>query len=227
MTIEVDCTVSPTTVTDTQKTNIKSSSTLRLEPATVSDVEQLTDVWYAAFGPTLDGMFPNTPAVRQWWNDAHRNDILNKPFQRYVKVTDTAGDGKPIAWAKWDFSTAAERGPRFPPWHEECDKDLCSRFFGTLETERERLLGGKKNYYLDMLATRPEHERRGAGSMLVQWGCDVADKDGVPAYIDASKAGAPLYKRFGFEDRTEPGMGFPDIVSMVREPKPRDQGKKE
>lgn len=76
-----------------------------------------------------------------------------------------------------------------------------------------------------MLATRPEHERRGAGSMLVQWGCDIADENGVPAYIDASKAGAPLYKKFGFEDRTEPGLGFPGIASMVREPRARNQEK--
>lgn len=73
-----------------------------------------------------------------------------------------------------------------------------------------------------MLATRPEHKRRGAGSMLVQWGCDIADKDGVPAYIDASKAGAPLYKKFGFEDKNEPGMGFPDIAPMLRGPRLRN-----
>lgn len=146
MTVEAGSVASPTTGINTPKNNIKSSSTLRLEPATVSDVEQLVDVWYAAFGPTLDELFPDTPGVRQWWRDAHRNDILNKHFQRYVKVIDAAGDGKPIAWAKWDFSTAAERGRRFPPWHEDCDTELCNRFFDTLETERERLLGGKKNY---------------------------------------------------------------------------------
>ncbi|KAJ9203786.1 hypothetical protein DTO164E3_2140 [Paecilomyces variotii] len=207
------------------KSTVTSSSTLRVEHATVSDVEELTDIWYASFGSSLGNMFPDTPAVRQWWNDAHRDDILNKPFQHYLKVIDTASDGKIIAYAKWDFSVPAERGSRFPPWHEECDKELCSRLFDALETERERLLGGKKNYYLDMLATRPEHERRGAGSMLVQWGCDIADENGVPAYIDASKAGAPLYKKFGFEDRTEPGLGFPGIASMVREPRARNQEK--
>lgn len=128
------------------KSTATSSSTLRVEHATVSDVEELTDIWYASFGSSLGNMFPDTPAVRQWWNDAHRDDILNKPFQHYLKVIDTASDGKIIAYAKWDFSVPAERGSRFPPWHEECDKELCSRLFDALETERERLLGGKKNY---------------------------------------------------------------------------------
>ena len=49
---------------------------------------------------------------------------------------------------------------------------------------------------LDTLAAHPDYQRRGAGSMLLQWGCDMADKDGVALYVDASKAGAPLYQRF-------------------------------
>lgn len=54
--------------------------------------------------------------------------------------------------------------------------------------------------------------------MLVKWGCDLADKDGVSAYVDASKSGAPLYERFGFVDRSLPGQG--DIASMGRFLKP-------
>ena len=50
--------------------------------------------------------------------------------------------------------------------------------------------------------------------MLVKWGCDVADRDGVAAYLDASKAGALLYKRHGFVDESLPDAG--DVASMVR-----------
>lgn len=50
--------------------------------------------------------------------------------------------------------------------------------------------------------------------MLLKWGCDMADKDGVSAYLDASKAGAPLYKKFGFVDESEPNAG--DVASMAR-----------
>lgn len=50
--------------------------------------------------------------------------------------------------------------------------------------------------------------------MLVKWGCDLADQNGVGAYVDASKYGAPLYTRFGFLDESEPGSG--NIASMTR-----------
>lgn len=36
--------------------------------------------------------------------------------------------------------------------------------------------------------------------MLVRWGCELVDQNDVAAYVDASKAGAPLYQRFGFVD---------------------------
>lgn len=66
---------------------------------------------------------------------------------------------------------------------------------------------------LDTLGTHPDYQRRGAGSMLVQWGCDLADKDGVAAYVDASKEGASLYQRHGFVDFSLPGA---EVASMAR-----------
>jgi len=50
--------------------------------------------------------------------------------------------------------------------------------------------------------------------MLVKWGCDLADENGVGAYVDASKAGAPLYEKFGFVDESEPNAG--EVASMAR-----------
>lgn len=50
--------------------------------------------------------------------------------------------------------------------------------------------------------------------MLLKWGCDLADENGVGLYVDASKAGAPLYQKFGFVDESGPnGVG---VASMAR-----------
>lgn len=66
-----------------------------------------------------------------------------------------------------------------------------------------------------MLGTHPDYRKRGAGSMLVQWGCDLADREGAAAYLDASKAGAPLYEKFGFVDHSPPGSESL-VASMAR-----------
>jgi predicted N-acetyltransferase YhbS len=68
---------------------------------------------------------------------------------------------------------------------------------------------------LDMLCTHPEYRCRGAGSMLVRWGCEIADLEGAGAYIDASKAGAPLYAKQGFVDRSDPASES-EIAPMTR-----------
>lgn len=55
--------------------------------------------------------------------------------------------------------------------------------------------------------------------MLVAQGCKEADRDQIPAYVDASADGAPLYARYGFQDRTIHGIEAQGITSMVRDPK--------
>ncbi|KAH6665359.1 acyl-CoA N-acyltransferase [Plectosphaerella plurivora] len=197
-------------------------STFRLEHTSVEDVPALTELWYAAFtAPYIRELWPDTPGVRQWWNDTHRHDFLTKPFQRYVKIIDTEtldDQGKPrlVAWAKWDLAMPDERGERYPAWHEDQAAEKVDAVMGTLEKNRRRVMGAQKHYYLDTLATHPDYHRRGAASMLIKWGCDLADKDGVGAYVDASKAGAPLYARFGFVDASEPNGG--SIAPMSRQP---------
>jgi GNAT superfamily N-acetyltransferase len=51
-----------------------------------------------------------------------------------------------------------------------------------------------------MLSTHPDHERRGAGSMLVKWGTDIADSLGMKAFVQGSRVGKPLYESHGFVD---------------------------
>ena len=51
-----------------------------------------------------------------------------------------------------------------------------------------------------MMATRSEHQGRGAGGLLMRWGIDRADAAGVECYSSASEAGRHVYERFGFEE---------------------------
>lgn len=47
--------------------------------------------------------------------------------------------------------------------------------------------------------TKEKRRHRGAGTLLVKWGLEQAQKDKVPAYVEASTDGAPLYAKCGFE----------------------------
>ena len=52
---------------------------------------------------------------------------------------------------------------------------------------------------LDYLATAPEYQRRGIGTMLLGAGLEVADAYGLKTYVTSSVAGAKLYQTHGFE----------------------------
>ncbi|KNG90543.1 hypothetical protein ANOM_001504 [Aspergillus nomiae NRRL 13137] len=196
-----------------------SGSPLRLEHATLEDVPELIDVWYDAFNtPEMLAIWPNTPGVRQWWDQANRHDMLHKPLEKYLKVVDTR-NGRIAAYAKWSLQTAEERGPRFPAWHPEMNPERNDAFVGNMEAGRARLVGGKKNFYLDMLCTHTDYQKMGAARMLIGWGCQMADQEGVLAYLDASTQGRPIYEKFGFEDRSDSISAAAGLASMIREPR--------
>lgn len=53
---------------------------------------------------------------------------------------------------------------------------------------------------LDILVTHPNFAGRGAGSKLLGWGVEQADKNGVTLALESTPAGLSLYKRFGFRE---------------------------
>ena len=53
---------------------------------------------------------------------------------------------------------------------------------------------------LQILITDPAHGRRGAGGLLIKWGVDEARKYKLPLYVESSRKGHELYKRYGFRD---------------------------
>lgn len=64
---------------------------------------------------------------------------------------------------------------------------------------------------LNILACKTARHRSGAGSALLRWGTEKADREGKPAYLEASPTGYPLYRRFGFED-----LGVHDLAVSER-----------
>jgi hypothetical protein len=74
----------------------------------------------------------------------------------------------------------------------------------------------------------PQAQRRGAASLLLQWGVERAAHDKLPIFLCAEPQGYALYKRHGFVDiegqtiriplKDYGGEGDWIIVPMVKEP---------
>lgn len=72
---------------------------------------------------------------------------------------------------------------------------------------------------LEFIQTAQNYKRRGAGSLMMQYGCDLANNDGLEVYVDSSMDGYPKYLKYGFVLKAEEAMpgGFGYIERyMVR-----------
>lgn len=88
----------------------------------------------------------------------------------------------------------------------------------------ERLRPAAPHFYLAYLGTDPDHQGEGLGAAALTPILDRCDRDGLPAYLEASKpALVPFYRRYGFEVVREIRLpAGPTVWSMWREPQRPD-----
>ncbi|GAW24625.1 hypothetical protein ANO14919_142160 [Xylariales sp. No.14919] len=130
------------------------------------------------------------------------------------------GKGTDVA----DGKTSGKSYALGPP--EGSNIPLFQHFFdGIVSMEKKHRAGDK--LALTHICTRHSYHGRGIGSALLRSVLDLADREGLQAYLEATGAGAPLYRKLGFEDvdklefdRTEVGCDTPATLwIMVREPR--------
>ncbi|KAM5434744.1 hypothetical protein MferCBS31731_006516 [Microsporum ferrugineum] len=199
--------------------------TLSVHPATAEDIPRILDIqsaslkqsgFFRACGEISnpggfqahDQKYPE-PLRRELQTKRFIYLMQNDPGFHLLKCVDETGEI--LAFAKWNIYVG---GPEaLERWREQVKtgEDMIVpeganvegyRYcMGKLFENRKLFFGeeGKENCVLALLATDPAHERRGAGTLLVNWGCDIADKHGVEAYLEASQKGYPVYARRGFE----------------------------
>jgi ribosomal protein S18 acetylase RimI-like enzyme len=225
---------------------------LKLLPAEPGDLPRIVELENESFAdsPLTPILFPNGKS--QGSQSAYIETLLlqwqDNSASRHVKVIDTDLNDKIIAFARWfifvgDDVKFIKTDPNERHHAPGSNEEAVNEFFGGLLKIRIRILGRTPHCcefaeqmlvallighltVLSALCTSPQHQRRGAGTMLTKWGCDIAQKYGVPAYLEASPAGLPLYKKAGFQevdkfvfDLEKYGVvGSRTNVSMIKHP---------
>ena len=210
---------------------------------------QLEDASFAD-SPLTPILFPNGKSPES--QDACVETLLQQwqdnTSCRHVKVIDSDLNDKIIAFARWyifvgDDVKFIKTDPAERNSTPGSNQAAAGEFFGGLQKIRARLLGKSPHccksrpsagpmrpdanlVVLSTLCTDPQHQRRGAGAMLIKWGCDIAQQHGVPAFLEASPAGLSVYKKSGFQEveRFEMhlekygGVGSRVNVQMIKHP---------
>lgn len=207
-----------------------------------SDLPAFQHISNAAFSTGIASKLcphPITPEKFAQQVEKQRHSLLHDKGVHYLKIIDTditshPETGQLIAGAKWRINLEerseeeVESSLPKPPEGEmaqERGSGLAEREFITyLANSRREWMGGRPFFFLHLLITHPAHRRRGAGSMLIDWGLKQADVAGLPTYLEASPMGLPLYERWGFEPRKKTvfeldrygGKGVEVNTAMIR-----------
>ena len=74
------------------------------------------------------------------------------------------------------------------------------------------------HWYLGLIAVDPAYRGCGVGTKLMEYGLEIADQEGLPAYLESTNAAnLSIYRRFGFQQLAEVGVGSsPNRFPMLR-----------
>ncbi|KAF2746991.1 acyl-CoA N-acyltransferase [Sporormia fimetaria CBS 119925] len=188
-------------------------SDLHLRPATKDDLDDLTEVARAGFpdDPEFDYRFPyrhEYPGDNYKWIRKEYEEYLDQPEKYAVLVVtaptlvDSGHCDRVIALAVWDISicTPHRGGDLGIDVRRDVNREHFKEFEKSLGRAFQYYFGayGARQYHLWLLTTHPGFRRRGAGTMLCQWGMSEAAKRGYKATVLASPMGTKLYEHLGY-----------------------------
>ncbi|KAL6710426.1 hypothetical protein ACN47E_009372 [Coniothyrium glycines] len=218
---------------------------LELRPMTAADAESWMRIREEAYaGPTHSLLFTRSLIKASLQARARdREPEIGGPRMWHWKVVDTElppssdepddNNGRNIAIAVWSLHNVPKREGEADPVlvhapPAEVRLDALKSKIGPMRVVRDEIMGTEKPFLmLNMFATLPEHQGRGAGTMLITWGLEKADEEGLVIYLDSSEAARPIYEKKGFKvardmwwDRVPwGGEGRSWTGSMLRQPR--------
>jgi GNAT superfamily N-acetyltransferase len=194
---------------------------LQICPLELQDFDEL--VSHAALYPAGDDLVaPPTPlccivttkeeaqARLIFHFNKQRSRFLSDPSVRYMKVIDSANKNSIISIARWHFYPNGYDFDNQIHWetHNLIPGQSIPRGFNiplhnhiltTRDAARALWLPANLPCWILMhMVTLPSHRGKGAAGLLIKWGIAQAEKDQIPAYLEAGVMGRPIYERCGF-----------------------------
>ena len=184
---------------------------LKVLPATEADVPRLMEIQFAAFADSpwdhmINETENNTPTTRQAAGNRLLNHMRTTPYAHVCKCVDTRS-AEIVGSCIWDLHAEQRSKAEVAQDHDmlsmawEQDEEKRKRAYavtGMVMEGRRRTMENRPYGLLMYMCVDPKYQRRGAGSLLVRWGLDRCEELGIPAFLEASEYGAPMYDKLGY-----------------------------
>jgi len=173
-----------------------------IRPSSSTDLRQLAVSGWQAFAddPVVRWFFPDDDDYRASGHDMFGWVLRRGHALSAVWCTD---DG--VAFARWTPPGRPEPSPEaIGPEDDRLDPDWRAARYAAYGRFSEANTPVESHWYLNMLATHPDWQRRGLGAQLMSVVFELADADGLGCYLETeTEANVAYYRRHGFEVRTE------------------------
>ncbi|MFV0307387.1 MAG: GNAT family N-acetyltransferase, partial [Desertimonas sp.] len=184
-----------------------------------------------AVAVTATRAFVDDPVMRWIFPDdvdyAHAHPVLARQLARRWLATDSL-------WCTDDVAALAGWIPPGRPDTKPVDDDPPTadvehpawrlERFAAIGTAFTANTPAEPHWYLNLLATHPDWQRRGLGATLMAAVFDIADADGVACYLETETVeNVAYYRHHGFEVRTEWDLATAEVAGphmwgMLRPP---------
>jgi GNAT superfamily N-acetyltransferase len=196
---------------------------MRLRPAKPSDEPAIVEICARAFmeedlfGRVIHpyrAQYPND--VQIFWHEWVRNDWANPRNNIIVAVTTTEAEQEKVIgaaiWQRQGEDPGAQKV--IAGWTDPGTfPALLSTHNRALDPSKKTILveaapytkhywagSSATNWYLALCCVDPDVQGRGAGRVLVRWGLNRAEEEGVRASVTASEGSDEFYMKCGFDE---------------------------
>ncbi len=206
--------------TTLERTAVPAATVDVTKATTAEDIQAIGGTLGRAFyaDPVLAWTFPD--ALRRWRNLPGVFELYAQAFARHGETYMTAGSTGAALWLPPATPLLDEsEEDAFAEQVAEragADADRLSELMALLDEHHPP----GRYYVLQLLAVEPQWQGQGIGSALLDTVLRRCDRDGVPAYLEAtSELNAALYERHGFDVTAEiPLPDGPSLFAMWRDP---------
>ena len=175
----------------------------------------------SALVESLTAVFHHDPVFMWWVPDPQRRpQILRSFFEVVIDVNQPhdelyVTEPDPVSVAVWvppGCQPSGDAAEQMVRWMIDAAAETADRLVAVLE-RMDQVHPHDPHAYLFFLATLPQWQSRGIGSAVMRKVLDRCDRDGIPAYLEASNVDSRrLYLRHGFQVTGE--IRLPDGPSM-------------
>jgi len=221
---------------------------ITIRPLTRADLPAITDVYIASFGPTewhesfLPGRALHPQQYRTFCLWLLRSRLATPNLK--LLVAEDSATKQPLGLAVWEAGAATALGRQWvassavPTWLAPLERHLCgweawyARLWnaGTVNAPflaafraamRDAYRGLPPHLHCMILAVDPAAQGRGVGRRMLNWGLELADREGLLVTLETSARARLLYESEGFTIlryyEVEANGGRMNVPVMIRQ----------